>query len=310
MKLGRIYHPSHRTPDLERVETFFHDVFGRHSLPRTSLILAGLVKQPPEFPKDYCVFTPVSDLFFDSIVPDKYVWEGKQPYATVTEPYLDGYGWGVDEGIQQIWDDCQANGIRLTDQWNNMVEGSTMSTASFKPTPLFWTLQDDTGLRYEFYPTESITNYDHRTLPGWTIPPVQDFDPVSIIRSSHHTVLTRDVARASKLFVDILGGVVIDRRFNPAWETESTFIRLGHDVHELAVPSEDGSIAARQLAKRLPLDRYHSIGFHVADLDKVAATLNDNGIRIAYRSDSALVTELEDSIGVPWGFYAELPFAS
>ena len=307
-KLGRIYHPSHRSPDLESVQTFFREVFGRHSLPRTSLIMAGQLKQPPEFPADYCSFTPISDLFFDSIVPQKYVWEGRQPYATVSEPYLDGYGWAVDEGMQALWDACQARGIRLTDQWNNIVDGPVMPTASFKKSSLFWTLQDDTGLRYEFYPTSSITVYDHRTLSGWSIPPVSDFDPVSIIRTSHHTVLTQNVLRALTLFVDILGGEIIDERMNAAWNSKSTFIRIGADVHELAVPQGSDSPALRALAKRAPLDVYHSIGFHVADLDKVVATLKRNQIGVLYQSDTEVIANPVDAIGVPWGFYSELPF--
>jgi len=307
-KLGRIYHPSHRTPDLESVESFFRKVFGRHSLPRTSLIMAGLVRQPPEFPADYCAFTPISDLFFDSIVPQKYVWKGRQPYATVSKPYLDGYGWGVDEGMQELWDAFRARGIRLTDQWNNIVDSDVMPTASFNPSPLWWTLQNDTGLRYEFYPTSSITVYDHRTLRGWTTPPVSDFDPLAIIRTSHHTVLTNNLARALTFFVDILRGEIIDERVNPAWNSQSTFIRLGADVHEIAVPLPSGSSAARALEERAPVDSYHSIGFHVANLDKVVATLNRSGIGIIYRSDKAVVADPVSAIGVPWGFYSELPF--
>jgi catechol 2,3-dioxygenase-like lactoylglutathione lyase family enzyme len=310
VRLGRIYHPSHRTPDLEPIERFFREVFGRHSLSRSSLIMAGLVKQAPEYPEDYCTFTPVADLFFDSIVPEKYVWDGKQPYASVSQPYLDGYGWAVDEGMQQIWDACQASGIRLTDQWNNVVEGPVMATASFKPTPLFWTLEDDTGLRYEFYPTDSITNYDHRSVPGWTLPPVSDLDPVSIIRTSHHTVLTNDMPRATKFFVDILGGEILDERENPVWNTRSTFIRIADDVHELAVPIKAGSPAGEALAKRSPLDTYYSIGFHVADLDKVVRTLERNKVGTIYRSDTAVVTDPATAIGIPWGFYADLPFAT
>ena len=307
-KLGRIYHPSHRTPDLESVQTFFREVFGRHSLPRSSLIMAGLVKQPLDFPADYCAFTPISDLFFDSIEPQKYIWKNRQPYASVSEPCLDGYGWGVDEGMQALWDVCQAHGIRLTDQWNNVVEGPVMPTASFKPTPLWWTLQDDTGLRYEFYPSSSITVYDHRTLPGWTIPGVSDFDPLSIIRTSHHTVLTNNPARALTLFVDILGGEVIDERINHAWDTQSTFIRIGTDVHELAVPRGSDSLVSRALDKRAPLDAYYSLGFHVADLDKVIDTLKRNNIGLIYRSNTAVVADPVQAIGIPWGFYSELPF--
>lgn len=309
IRINRIYHPSHRVLDIDEVERFFREVFGRHSLSRPSLIMAGLVRQPSDYPADYCTFTPIADLFFDSLRPDKYVWAGRQPYPSISEPHLDGYGWGLDDGMQEVWDRCRAAGIRVTDQWNNVVDGPEMATSSFKSTPLFWTLQDDTGLRYEFYPVSSITSYDHRSTPGWTIPPVSDFDPVSIIQTSHHTVLTQDVDRALRLFVEILCGEVIDIRENPVWETHSTFVRLGPDVHEFAVPSRKDSHASRDLASRAPLDSYYSIGFRVADLDRVRSTLATRGVRLLYDSETAVITDPHTSIGVPWGFYTELPYS-
>ena len=116
------------------------------------------------------------------------------------------------------------------------------------------------------------------------------------------------MARALTLFVDILRGEVIDERINPVWNTQSTFIRIGEDVHEIAVPHGSDSHASRALDKRSPLDTYYSIGFHVADLDKVIATLKRNNVGIMYRSETAVIANPAHAIGVPWGFYSSLPF--
>jgi catechol 2,3-dioxygenase-like lactoylglutathione lyase family enzyme len=311
ISLNRIYHPSHRVDDLEATEDFFRRAFGRHSLPRASLVLAGIVKQPLEYPSDYCTFTPIADVFFDSIDPERYIWDGRQVYPSIKKSHLDGYGWAVDDGMQEIWDACQAAGIRLTDQWNNVVDGEEIPSASFKSTPLFWTLEDDTGLRYEFYPTSSILTYDHRAVPGWTLPGVRPDDPLGIQRSSHHTVLTTDLARAMKLFVEILGGEVIAKVENPAWKTQSTFVQLAGEVHELAVVGEGTrEHISEDLDERLPLDSYYSISFLVEDLDKATAHLKSCGVDLQWESDAGVVTDPKTSIGVAWGFYANPPYAS
>jgi catechol 2,3-dioxygenase-like lactoylglutathione lyase family enzyme len=308
--LDRIYHPSHRVTSLEETEDFFRAVFGRYSLPRDGLIMSGVIRQPEGYPTDYCSFTPIADVYFDSIDPAKYIWSGDQPYPSIASSHLNGYGWAVNDGMQEIWDACQANGIRLTDQWNNVVEGAEMAGASFKSSPLFWTLEDDTGLRYEFYPTTSIQSYDPRALPGWTLPGVSRDDPLTIKRSSHHTVLTADLPRAVKMFAEILGGEVIGEGENPAWGSRSTYVRLAGDVHELAVVGADAETpAARDLADRLPLDSYYSISFLVEDLDQVKAHLAQRDVALLWSSHDGVVTDPACSIGIAWGFYTAPPYS-
>jgi catechol 2,3-dioxygenase-like lactoylglutathione lyase family enzyme len=309
ISLNRIYHPSHRVVDLGETEDFFRRVFGRYSLPRAGLIMAGIIRQPEGYPSDYCAFTPIADVYFDSIDPDRYIWSGTQPYPSISAPHLNGYGWAVDDGMQEVWDACRAAGIRLTDQWNNVIGGSELPSASFKATPLYWTHEEDTGLRYEFYPTTSIQSYDPRSLPDWQLPVVSRDDPLGIVRASHHTVLTADPNRASTLFVDILGGKVVTQKTNPAWGTESTFISLAGDIHEIAVVGESATSAvARDLGERLPLDSYYSISFLVADLERTVAHLRRCDVDLQWQSANGVVTDPKASIGVSWGFYEIGPY--
>jgi len=306
--IRRIYHPSYRTNDLAGTEDFFRRVFGRYSTPRAGLIMAGILVQPPDYPRDYCTFTPIADVFFDSIDPERYVIDGIQCYPSISQPYLDGFGWGVD-GIEEIYREIRRRGIRCTDQKNYIVDSDELPRASFKDSPLFWTLEDDTGIRYEFYPVTSIGKYDPRSAPEWRLPEPIPEDPLGIVRSSHHTVLTTNIDRALGLIVDVLGGRVVRTERNELIGTESHYVLLAGDILEYAVPLDAGSTSGQALARRSPLDLYYSITWQVLDLERVRAHLAACGVRTLVEDDRTILTDPADSIGVPFGFTTELACA-
>ena len=103
-------------------------------------------------------------MWFDTIDPRRYVFDGVQWYPTVDTPHLNGFGWGV-QGIEEIFAELQRRGVRCTDQFDRLSDGVTVPTAYFSSSPLFWTLAADTGLRYEIYPTASIGPTDPRVEP-------------------------------------------------------------------------------------------------------------------------------------------------
>lgn len=303
--VSRMYHPSHRVTDLDETERFFREVFGRYSTSRAGLVMSGVLTQPPDYPRDYCTFTPIADVFFDSIDPSRYVVDGVQCYESITEPYLDGFGWAV-EGIEEIYGELRRHGIRCTDQRNVLVATEELPHAAFTSSPLFWTLADDTGLRYEFYPSASIGKYDPRTHPTWRLPDVIPEDPLGIERSSHHTVLTNDLERALRLVETVLGGRVVHQDRNGLLGTASTYVLLAGDILEYARPLDGATRTAEVLGRRLPLDAYHSITWKVRDLDAVEKHLTSCRIRIQARDDVTLVTDPRDSIGIPFGFTSVL----
>ncbi|KAL6230135.1 hypothetical protein BDW75DRAFT_245094 [Aspergillus navahoensis] len=100
-KICKLYHPSHRVPDLAEADRFFSSVFGVSSVWRSSLYTKPDPKYPT-YPTDYCIFTPLAEVFFECIGPRKYVIDGVQRYETITKPKLNGFGWAVD-GIEEIW---------------------------------------------------------------------------------------------------------------------------------------------------------------------------------------------------------------
>ena len=202
-----MYHPSHHVPDLAEAENWFLRVFGR---PSTSLASLSGDKPPrPGYPNDYSTFTPISDVLFDTIDPKRYVLLGVQRYPTVDQPHLKGFGWYF-EGMTELFHALTRHGFQIISQVDELAEGDDPPTAAGSAMPLYFSVPEDAGLRYEFFPAIPFP-LDPRIAPGWTVPPVADDDPLGIERCSHHTVLTGDPERALRLIVDVLGGDIVHR---------------------------------------------------------------------------------------------------
>jgi catechol 2,3-dioxygenase-like lactoylglutathione lyase family enzyme len=296
-----MYHPSHRVPDLEAAERFFRHVFGRASIPLALAQSARGGNLTEGYPRDYSAFTLIADVWFDCIDPDRYIIDGVQPYPTISEPHLNGFGWGVN-GIAPLYREIRRQGIRCTDQLDVVVSDDEPPKAKFSESPLFWTLAEDTGLRYEIYPTDSIGPSDPRSDPAWTLPVPSTSDPLGIERCSHHTVLTARPERVLTLVVDILGGSIIHEGRNEELGAHSIYVWLGDGILEYAHELEEGTPAIADWSERAPLDTYHTLNWKVRDLGRAADHLERCGVRLRTRTDAVVVTEPSDSLGIPWTF--------
>lgn len=304
-----MFHPSHRAPDLEIAAAFFAKVFGRPSRMLDEVLSAhestSAEKTAVDYPRDYCMFTPIRDVFFDTIDPRRYVIKGEQRYPTVTEPHLKSFGWYVSDP-QDVYTRLGEAGIRCRDQLNRIADGPTPPLGQSRKMYLFWSLEDDTGLAYEFYPGDRRGLGDERRSAGWKLPPVAADDPLGISRCSHHTVLTDMPDRALRLVVDVLGGKVVEVTENEVLGTRSTFVHLAGSTIEYAQPIKDGTPAIHDLDDHLPHDAYHSITWQVSDLARAAAHLESVGVGFRLRTDALVLTDPATSLGIPWGFTEEL----
>ena len=133
-------------------------MFGRESRSRVSIFK----RRDPNYPQyliNYCTFTPIGEVFFDSIDPECLIIGDEQLYESIPEPHLNGFGWAV-EGIDELDKTLVANGFRSTDLSRHPADPRVCPVASFSTSKLFFTLPEDTGLRYEFYPRTCIQWYD------------------------------------------------------------------------------------------------------------------------------------------------------
>ncbi|MFE5705845.1 hypothetical protein [Rhodococcus koreensis] len=240
-------------------------------------------------------------MLFDTIDPKRYVLDGVQQYASVDRPHLKGFGWYVD-GIADAYRRLRELGIAMVGQRGEVADGDDPPSAPGSPMPIFFTVPESAGLRYEFLPQIPFP-LDHRLVPGWEVPAVSDDDPLGIERCSHHTVLTDRPERALRVMVDGLGGTVIHRGRNEVLGASSTFVQLADAVFEYAVP-DAGTAAYEDWAGAAPNDTYHAITWKVVDLDRVERHLKEQGVDLRVRTDEVIVTDPASSLGIPWGFTA------
>ena len=296
-----MYHPSHHVPDLAEAEEWFARVFGCESTP-----LASMMRQAPSrngYPTDYSTFTPIRDVLFDTIDPKRYVLLGKQRYKTVDTPHLKGFGWYI-EGMPGVYLAMKDAGFTSVNQVDELAEGDETPTASGSPMPLFFSVPDDAGLRFEFFPAIPFP-LDPRVADDWTLPPVADDDPLGIDRCSHHTVLTDRPARALRLLVDTLGAEIVHTGRNELLGADSTYLHFADSILEYAVP-DAGTEAHADWSLDAPNDTYHAITWKVIDLDRAERHLSAQGVAIRARSADTIITEPATSLGVPWGFTTTL----
>ncbi len=296
-RVTMMYHPSHHVPDLGEAERWFARVFARPSTGLASLSRGAPPR--PGYPNDYSTFTPISDVLFDTIDPTRYVLLDVQRYPTVQQPHLKGFGWYF-EGMTELYHALKREGFQIISQVDEFAEGDEPPTAAGSAMPLFFSVPEDAGLRYEFFPAIPFP-LDPRITPGWTVPPVIDDDPLGIECCSHHTVLTGRPERALRLIVDVLGGDIVHEGRDELRGTTGTYVNLAGSILEYAVP-DPGTPAHADWARDDPNDTYHSITWKVVDLARAERHLAAHGVRMQTRSDDTLITDPTTSLGIPWGF--------
>ena len=232
--------------------------------------------------------------------PTRLPIDGVQPREKVAEPRLGGLAWFV-EGIEDLWSELRRRNIRGTDMSERIPagDGPPLDVSS---RPIIFTVPEDAGLSYEF--CVYVPHRDPRGYPP--VPAVSPSDPLGIECCSHHTVLTKQPERAHELLVDVLGGRIIHEGRNDVLATQSTYIALADGAVEVAQPLDEGSPAMEDWLRGAPQDTYSSLTWKVRDLDQVADHLERSGVGLRAHTDTMIVTDPADSLGIPWGFSTAL----
>ncbi|MGE3693017.1 MAG: VOC family protein [Novosphingobium sp.] len=298
----RMFHPTQYTPSLDESGQFFQRFFGRpSSLAET--VLKKIVPPDSGYPTDYCAFTSIRDVFFDSLVPEKFIPGGVQVYPSVKSPTLKTVGW-YTEGLEDLYGKLTGSGFTITNAAGDPMKEFQSKFPVPGGKPMFFTKAYETGLKYQFF-EEGTFFFDARSEPGWVLPPVEENCPFGLEFCSHHTVLTDNPERALRLLVDMLGGTVIDRGRNEALQANSTFVALADGVFELATPDQ-GTPASDAHAALAPDDTYYTLTWKVGDLDRVERHLAAIGAGVMARTQDTLIVDPADGNGIPWGFTTAL----
>jgi hypothetical protein len=205
------------------------------------------------------------------------------------------------DGLEELYQTLITSGIRSTDQANRLGDSKAPPASGFSSRPLFFTLPESTGLRYQISSIHGLGTLDRRSDPNWQIPPASE-NPLGIEFCAYHTILTKDVQKELNFLVGILHGTVIHKAYNKLLEVESVFVAVADGVYELATPVEQGSFAAEDSKFNAPFDTYHSLTWKVQDLSATEKHLAAKNIRILFRDESTIITNPKDALGIPWGF--------
>ena len=255
-----------------------------------------------DWPTDHAIYTLIGDTFFATIDPTRFVIDGVQHYPTAARPHLRDFGWSV-EGHADAYRALRRQGFRAANSLGEIGDGDEPPRGPNDPAP-FVTLQEETGLSYQFFPAGRFPG-DPRTEPGWVVPPASEDDPLGIERCSHHTILTGRPERALKVYVDALGAEIVHEGRDDLRRATSTFLHVGGSTLEYAVP-DAGSLAYADWLTGDPNDIYHAITWKVADLERAEKHLEAQAVTILMRSADTIVTDPTTSLGIPWGFSSAL----
>jgi hypothetical protein len=309
-KITACFHPSLRTPDgLEATERWFERVFGRASIP----VPKGFVAKG--FPDDYCIFTLIQEVLFDSLDPVKMPSRLNPGSEAGHPPHLGGVAWYVDDHDALVRA-CRARGIRLLDGYGNLVSSDKAAFNPLSPTDIQMTFTDfnQVGFPYQFYTVLNPARHeewgrtqDPRFLKDWRLPEVSDSDPLRLERCAWHTLLTDKPERMQDLLIGLLGGRMIHAASDAARGLESVYVALGDGVYEIARPVADGAAMRDWQAHfRGDEDCYHGVTFKTADLNQARRHLRQQNVRLCVDTGTLIVTDANDSIGVHWGFTSAL----
>jgi hypothetical protein len=299
-ELKHLFHSTHWVPDLDEATEFFGRVFGRQSKVLGEYLGGGGSPAVSGYPRDYATFTPIAEVQLECVDPALLLIDGIQPNESVTTPHLGGLAWFV-EGIEDLWSELRHRNIRGMDQLKRIPEGEG-PPLDVSSTPIIFTLPDDTGLTYEL--CVYMPRRDPRGDPP--VPALSPSDPLGIECCSHHTVLTKRPELGRRFLVEVLGGQITCQGRNDVLGVESTFIALADGIVELGEPIDEDSPAMDTWRRRAPYDTYYSLTWKVRDLDQVADHLEASGVGLQAKTDTTIVTNPAESLGVAWGFSSVL----
>jgi catechol 2,3-dioxygenase-like lactoylglutathione lyase family enzyme len=308
-----MYHPTLGVNDLEAAREWFNRVFNLPDLRWEDTLDLSLLE--PDYPVNYSFFMFIKDFHFVVLCPELHArgaLEGQSRYRGVPDGMI-GIGWYTDDAVA-MFERLQAFGFPSHDQKGQLITAEHPPVSSIAPDILVgFTFPEQAGMRHEFeelgprHHDFYSRQADPRLRPGWTRPAVDPADPLRIVQSSHHTIVTSDIGRATRLYVDAAGGRVVGRSRNRELSADSTFVALGDAVVEFAVPdgSSDDALKMRVAGGN---DFYHGITLKVADLESAATHLTNVGLSPRRDVSGVVSIEPHEAFGMQWRLVTELPY--
>jgi catechol 2,3-dioxygenase-like lactoylglutathione lyase family enzyme len=300
--IGRNFHVIHMSDDIEALDAWYDDVFSvtrwvTNNVSPELRRIASLVGIG-----DLCIepMQPTFDIDgWDTVPLGRFFKRWGQQWHSIA--------WYVDdvEGLTELRDRLESADVELLGLLGGRLEHAADAP---EDRPIF-THPNSTLTQLEFMvPTSFIT--DPRLHVSYRSTWWHDTHPLHIRKHSHFTLATRDLDRARKMYVDVIGGTVLHEGQNDLLKTRSIFVAVGQgDVVELAEPLESGT----PIADYLDVNHHglFSVWLQVEDVGAAARYLASKGVEPRAEDSETFVSDPATTFGVHWGFTtAEIPHDS
>jgi catechol 2,3-dioxygenase-like lactoylglutathione lyase family enzyme len=289
MTVGKLFHIIHMTGDLPALEDWYDDVFSVRRGFLDHNYMPGEKRDASLVVLGDCVIEPLAPAFrvdgWDAMPLGRFYQRFGSHWHSIA--------WYTDDA-GEIWQRCTDNGIRV------LVEGGVLTTQRPGPNAAIMTHPRDTIAQLEFmnpYGT-SMAELDPRLKPDWDPSWWATSHPLGLVGLAYATVLTRDRERAKHIYTDILGGTLVHEDSSELTGTSNSYVLLGDTVVELATPTQDGTLAAADMAAHG--EAFHAATFRVNDLGQAEKYLQSKGIEPLASDETTLLTRPETTHGVPF----------
>jgi catechol 2,3-dioxygenase-like lactoylglutathione lyase family enzyme len=296
MHIGELFHVVHVVDDLSAAESWYERVFAprymfrRHYSPLEERDASMMI---------FC------DFIIEPMTTREDPEQAKKPVGRFRARFgqrlhsIAYYTHDVSEALEEL----QAHGIRLTGDGGAALDGSRSA---------IYTHPRDTFGLLEFMepriggrggiPVGDVLGecYDPRLKGEHSTDYWRLEHPLGIQRTDRMMILVRDLPRARKLFVNVLGGALFHEASRTEYDTHSLFVAVGSEtVIELARPRSDDSHLARELERNGEM--LYSVTFRVRALNRAERHLQECGLRPS-RRDGLLVVDPAEAFGAVYGF--------
>jgi catechol 2,3-dioxygenase-like lactoylglutathione lyase family enzyme len=208
--------------------------------------------------------------------------------------------WFTDD-VGRVWDQLTAYGIRVITPRGGPGERPLEGD--------IYTHPKDTFSQLEFFQPQVANGgpaapgpfADPRFEPDWPAPWLASPNPLGIERLAYVTIVVPDLAQATAVYCEGIGATLLHEASSGLASTTNAYVAVGPEtVLELAQPTEGDGLAGRELAAHGGM--CHAMAFTVADLDRVEAHLGRQGVGIAGRDETTILTDPDDCFGAPFRF--------
>jgi hypothetical protein len=120
-------------------------------------------------------------------------------------------------------------------------------------------------------------------------------------RLAYATVVTGNMDRAQRVFVDFLHGTLLAEDESKLTGTRNAYVAIGPEtIVELSTPIDGDSLAAKDFQENG--DACHAVAFQVRDLDQADAYLAGKQIGVVARDADTIIADPADTFGAPFRF--------